>query len=65
MKKNLLSGILSGVALAAVAGGAFYAGLNSPVEVATPWQSIGGCGAGGSGSGAGSGWGRRWSRKLR
>jgi hypothetical protein len=55
MKKNLLSGILSGVALAAVAGGAFYAGLNSPVEVATPWQSIGGCGAGGSGGGSGDG----------
>ena len=55
MKKNLFSGILSGVALAAVAGGAFYAGLNSPVEVATPWQSIGGCGAGGSGGGSGDG----------
>lgn len=55
MKKNLFSGILSGVALAAVAGGAFYAGFNSPVEVATPWQSIGGCGAGGSGGGSGDG----------
>ena len=55
MKKNLLSGILSSVALAAVAGGAFYAGFNSPVEVATPWQSIGGCGAGGSGGGSGDG----------
>ena len=55
MNKNLFSGILSGVALAAVAGGAFYAGFNSPVEVATPWQSIGGCGAGGSGGGSGDG----------
>ena len=55
MKKNLFSGILSGVALAAVAVGAFYAGFNSPVEVATPWQSIGGCGAGGSGGGSGDG----------
>ncbi len=55
MKKNLFSGILSGVALAAVAGGAFYVGFNSPVEVATPWQSIGGCGAGGSGGGSGDG----------
>ena len=55
MKKNLFSGILSGVTLAAVAGGAFYAGFNSPVEVATPWQSIGGCGAGGSGGGSGDG----------
>lgn len=55
MKKNLFSGILSGVALVAVAGGAFYAGFNSPVEVATPWQSIGGCGAGGSGGGSGDG----------
>ncbi|WP_163438594.1 hypothetical protein [Fibrobacter succinogenes] len=55
MKKNLFSGILSGVALAAVAGGAFYAGFNSPVDVATPWQSIGGCGAGGSGGGSGDG----------
>jgi len=55
MKKNLFSGILSGVALAAVAGGAFYAGFDSPVEVATPWQSIGGCGAGGSGGGSGDG----------
>ena len=55
MKKNLFNGILSGVALAAAVGGAFYVGFNSPVELATPWESIGGCGAGGSGGGSGSG----------
>ncbi|WP_294986905.1 hypothetical protein, partial [uncultured Fibrobacter sp.] len=55
MKKSLFSGILSGAAVAALSGVAFYAGLNSPVEVATPWESIGGCGAGGSGGGSGDG----------
>lgn len=55
MKKNLFSGIMSGAAVAALAGVAFYAGFNSPVEVATPWESIGGCGAGGSGGGSGDG----------
>ena len=54
MKKNLFSGILSGVALAAALG-AFYMGFNSPVEPVTPWESIGGCGAGGSGGGSGDG----------
>ena len=55
MKKNLFSGIMSGAAVAALAGVSFYAGFNSPVEVATPWESIGGCGAGGSGGGSGDG----------
>ncbi|MCF0221220.1 MAG: hypothetical protein HUK19_02890 [Fibrobacter sp.] len=42
-------------ALAAVCSLAFIAGFMAPVEVATPWESIGGCGAGGSGGGAGDG----------
>lgn len=42
-------------ALAAVCSVAFVAGFKAPVEVATPWESIGGCGAGGSGGGAGDG----------
>lgn len=44
---------MAGVALiAAVAG---FVGYSAPVEVATPWESIGGCGAGGSGGGASDG----------
>ncbi|MCQ2088763.1 MAG: hypothetical protein MJY93_00805 [Fibrobacter sp.] len=42
-------------AFAAVCTVALVAGFNAPVEVATPWESIGGCGAGGSGGGAGDG----------
>ena len=41
--------------LAAVATCAFVVSFNVPVEPATPWESIGGCGAGGSGGGAGDG----------
>lgn len=41
--------------LAAVATCAFLAAYNAPVEPATPWESIGGCGAGGSGGGASDG----------
>ena len=55
MKKNFLIECSSLVALAGVAAVAFYAGLNSPVAPATPWESIGGCGAGGSGGGSGDG----------
>ena len=55
MKKNLFNGIVSSVAVAAAAVGAFYIGFNSPIEPATPWESIGGCGAGGSGGGSGDG----------
>ena len=42
-------------ALAAVAALSFFAGFESPVETSTPWESIGGCGAGGSGGGSGDG----------
>ena len=55
MKKNFLIECSSLVALAGVAAVAFYAGFNSPVAPATPWESIGGCGAGGSGGGSGDG----------
>ena len=52
MKKNFL---IEGCSLVALAAVAFYAGFNSPVTPATPWESIGGCGAGGSGGGSGDG----------
>ena len=52
MKKNFL---IEGCAVVALVAVAFYAGFNSPVAPATPWQSIGGCGAGGSGGGSGDG----------
>ena len=52
MKKNFL---IEGCSLVALAAVAFYAGFNSPVAPATPWESIGGCGAGGSGGGSGDG----------
>ena len=55
MKKSLLNGILSGSAMALVAAAAFLVSYNIPVEHATPWESIGGCGAGGSGGGSGDG----------
>ena len=55
MKKNFLIECGSLVAFAGVAAVAFYAGFNSPVTPATPWESIGGCGAGGSGGGSGDG----------
>ena len=55
MKKNFLVECSSLVAFAGVAAVAFYAGFNSPVVPATPWESIGGCGAGGSGGGSGDG----------
>ncbi|SHK55635.1 hypothetical protein [Fibrobacter sp. UWEL] len=44
---------IAGVALLASIAG--FVGYKAPVEVATPWQSIGGCGAGGSGGGSGDG----------
>lgn len=43
------------MAVAAACTAAFVVGFKAPVEVATPWESIGGCGAGGSGGGAGDG----------
>lgn len=47
---------ICGMAFAVVAGiAAFGLGFKGPVEVATPWESIGGCGAGGSGGGSGDG----------
>ena len=52
MKKNFL---IEGCSLVALAAVAFYAGFNSPVAPSTPWESIGGCGAGGSGGGSGDG----------
>ena len=52
MKKSFL---IEGSSLVALAAVAFYAGFNSPVTPATPWESIGGCGAGGSGGGSGDG----------
>ena len=52
MKKNFL---IEGCSLVALVAVAFYAGFNSPVAPATPWESIGGCGAGGSGGGSGDG----------
>ena len=58
MNKSLLkSGKKFGAiaSLAAVATCAFIVSFNAPVEPATPWESIGGCGAGGSGGGAGDG----------
>ncbi len=42
-------------ALVAVGVSAFMASFNAPVEISTPWESIGGCGAGGSGGGSGDG----------
>ena len=47
--------VLGVFALALVGTVAFVAGFRVPVEVATPWESIGGCGAGGSGGDGGSG----------
>ena len=44
-----------GLFVAFAVAGAFFVGLESPVEVSTPWESIGGCGAGGSGGGSGDG----------
>lgn len=50
MKMNYRN--ICGMAFAVVAGiAAFGLGFSGPVEVATPWESIGGCGAGGSGGG--------------
>lgn len=47
---------ICGIAVVALASaGAVFMGYNAPVEVSTPWQSIGGCGAGGSGGGSGDG----------
>ena len=42
-------------AVAVLAAASFFVSYNVPVEPATPWQSIGGCGAGGSGGGSGDG----------
>ena len=42
-------------ALTALAAASFIVSYNVPVEPATPWESIGGCGAGGSGGGSGDG----------
>lgn len=53
--KMLSKKVLSVGALVAVCATAFVAGFKAPVEVATPWESIGGCGAGGSGGGASDG----------
>lgn len=44
-----------GLVPALVVGSAFVLGFESPVDVSTPWESIGGCGAGGSGGGSGDG----------
>jgi len=52
MKKNFF---IEGCSLVVLVAVAFYAGFNSPVTPATPWESIGGCGAGGSGGGSGDG----------
>lgn len=45
--------ILLGITFIAIA--AFIVGAYSPIETSTPWSSIGGCGAGGSGGGASDG----------
>ena len=50
-QRNIGYGLLVAFAVA----GAFFVGFESPVEVSTPWESIGGCGAGGSGGGSGDG----------
>ena len=50
-QKNFAYGLVVAFAVAS----AFVVGYESPVEVSTPWESIGGCGAGGSGGGSGDG----------
>ena len=52
MKRRILTECC---AFAAIAATAYFIGFESPVEPATPWESIGGCGAGGSGGGSGDG----------
>ena len=52
MKRKFLTECCAFAAIAAVS---FFVGFESPVEPATPWASIGGCGAGGSGGGSGDG----------
>lgn len=53
---NMISKKVCGMLTLAVAcTAAFVVGFKAPVEVATPWESIGGCGAGGSGGGASDG----------
>ena len=55
MKKNFIYSSFAGVGICVAAVAAFLCGMYAPVEVSTPWQSIGGCGAGGSGGGSGDG----------
>ena len=55
MKKNFVYSSLTGIGFCVAAVAAFLCGMHAPVEVSTPWQSIGGCGAGGSGGGSGDG----------
>ena len=55
MKKSSVSKFGAFAALTAIATASFIVSYNVPVEPATPWQSIGGCGAGGSGGGSGDG----------
>lgn len=54
MNKNYMKifGMAGAALLATIAG---FMGYHAPVEVSTPWESIGGCGAGGSGGGSGDG----------
>ena len=55
MKKSSVSKFGAVAALTAIAAASFIVSYNVPVEPATPWESIGGCGAGGSGGGSGDG----------
>ena len=55
MKKSSVSKFGAVAAFTALAAVSFIVSYNVPVEPATPWESIGGCGAGGSGGGSGDG----------